>query len=360
VRRAAVWLILLGALSQDWKRVEPGIELAYPRDHGAHPEYHTEWWYLTGNLEDENGQRFGFQFTVFRGGEDPRSAAPGDSPLRVREILAGHLVVTDVTGGQTLLAERRARGGTPLARASREDLELVLEDWTLARRSGDRLELAASDVGQGIGLDLGLEPERPLVLHGANGYSAKGDAPGMASAYASWTRLRTSGELRLGERRLRVTGEAWFDHEFGSAVLPDDVAGWDWFGLQLDGDQELMLFVLRDLDGAPTAASAATHVMPGGEVRTHPASAISLESLASWTSARTGATYPARWRITVPGLTLEVRTLVPDCELVTAASTGVTYWEGPVEVQGTSDERAVTGRGYAELTGYAHPMTARF
>lgn len=339
----------------EWARVEPGIELVYPRDHGAHPEYRTEWWYLTGDLEAEDGRRFGFQFTVFRSGEDPRPPQPGDSPLRVREILAGHLVLTDVAGGETRLAERLRRGGTALARASHEDLDLVLEDWTLTRGEDDRLTLSAADETRGIGLDLVLEPRKPLVRHGRNGYSAKGEDPGQASAYVSWTRLATSGEIRLDDRRLRVRGEAWFDHEFGSAVLPDDVVGWDWFGLRLDGDEELMLFVLRREDGTPAAASSATRVAPDGTTVTVPASGLTLEALEHWTSPRTGARYPSRWRIGLEGRALEVRALVPDCELVTTDSTGVTYWEGPVDVLG--DAR---GRGHAELTGHAGPMTARF
>lgn len=359
-RRLALLLPLLAVAPQErpadgWKRVEPGIELAYPRDHGAHPDHRTEWWYLTGDLEDADGQRFGFQFTVFRSGEDPRPPALGDSPLRVREVLAGHLAVTDVARGETRLAERLRRGGTALARASRDDLDLVLEDWTLARGEDDRLALAAADEARGIGLALTLTPRKPLVQQGENGYSAKGDAPGQASAYVSWTRIAAEGELRLDDRHLRVVGEAWFDHEFGSTVLPDDVVGWDWFGLRLDGDEELMLFVLRREDGSAAGASSATRVAPDGSTRTLTADEITLDPLAHWTSPHTGARYPDRWRIALPDLALEVRALVPDCELVTKGSTHVTYWEGPVEVLG--DRR---GRGYAELTGYAGRMTARF
>jgi predicted secreted hydrolase len=341
---------------EEWKRVEPGLELSFPRDHGAHAEYRTEWWYVSGQLEDEAGERSGFQFTIFRRGLDAGPSSPGESPLRARQVWAGHLALCAVGRGEMRFAERLRRGGDGLARAAPDELDLVLEDWSLRRDEGGRLLLSASDPALGIGLELALRPEKPLVLHGEGGTSRKGSAPGNASAYVSWTRLAVEGSLRTAGRERAVRGSAWYDHEFGSSVLEPGTVGWDWFGLQLDDGRELMAFVLRDSHGNPTPASAATLVERDGRTRILASENLSIRSPSTWTSPRTGAVYPASWRIEIPesGIALEVLPLVADCEL-DSRSTAVRYWEGPVEVRGSS-----SGRGYAELTGYAGSMTARF
>jgi len=357
-KRPPALLAALALLSvpQDsgWKRVEPGLALSFPADHGAHPEYKTEWWYLTGHLEDGEGARFGFQFTLFRRGLDPRVPREGELPLRARELYAGHLALTDVARGETRFAER-LRSSSPLARAATGELDLALEDWSLVRGAGDELKLSASDPARAFGLELGLRPTKPLVLHGQSGYSKKGDEPGNASAYVSWTRLALEGKLQLDGTSRTVRGSAWYDHEFGSSVLAEGVAGWDWFALQLDDGRELMLFALRDEDGAPSAASAGTLVERDGTLRTLARADFSLRPTATWKSPK-GTSYPSRWTIAIPaaGLELELAPLVADCEH-DSSSTRVTYWEGPLAVRGN-----VTGRGYAELTGYAGSLAGRF
>jgi len=358
-------MALLGALAfafvpqgDGWKRVEPGIALVFPADHGPHPEYRTEWWYLTGHLEDERGARFGFQFTVFRRGLEAGPVPADASPLRAHEVYAGHLVLTDVAGNETRFAERMRRAG-PLAGASASELDVRLDDWSLVRSgtgSEEELALAAADPARGFGLALTLHPEKPLVRHGEGGYSSKGADPGNASAYVSWPRLAVTGRLALDGAEHTVLGSAWYDHEFGSSVLAGGAVGWDWFALQLDDGRELMLFTLRDAAGAPPA-SAGTLVALDGTPRALHRADFTLRPSSTWKSARTAATYPAGWTISIPGEALELTLtpLVPDCELVSDGSTRVSYWEGPVSVTGSS-----TGRGYAELTGYAGSMAGRF
>jgi predicted secreted hydrolase len=355
VRRALLAAVALLHAPQEWKRIEPGLALGFPDDHGAHPEYKTEWWYLTGHLEDEDGARFGFQFTVFRRGLDPRAPREGEPALRARELYAGHLALTDVARGETRFAER-LRSSSPLARAASGELDLALEDWTFVRRDGDELALSASDPARAFGIELALRPEKPLVLHGQGGYSKKGGEPGNASAYVSWTRLALEGTLRLDGANRTVHGSAWYDHEFGSSVLSEGVVGWDWFALQLDDGRDLMLFVLRDESGAPAEASAGTLVARDGSTRALAQGAFTLRPLATWKSPRSGASYPSRWTLAIPAeaLELELAPLVPDCELA-SSSTRVTYWEGPLGVHGSA-----TGRGYAELTGYAGSLAGRF
>ena len=341
----------------EWERVLPDRVLTYPADHGAHPSYQTEWWSLIGNASDARGRRFGFQLTVFRRGLDPRSSAPGSSALRARHVFAGHLALTDVEEGRTRFAERLRRGGTPLASASTTDLDLVLEDWSLRRTPDNRLLARAADRASGIELELELTPDKPLVLHGAGGYSPKGTAPGSASAYASWTRLTAKGRLVSGSVEAEVEGAAWLDHEHGSNVLEDTVVGWDWFGLQLDDGRDLMVFLLRGADGSLSPLSAGTLIERDGSTRALGAGDFVLEPQESWTSPRTGAVYPTRWSLSVPSaeLRLEIVPLVRDAELQATRSTGVVYWEGPVSLSGSQG-----GRGYGELTGYAGSMASRF
>jgi predicted secreted hydrolase len=360
---------LLGAFAlavvpqgEDWKRIEPGVVLTFPADHGAHPGFKTEWWYLTGLLEDASGARFGFQFTVFRSELEPGEGPEEDSPLRADEAYAGHLVLTDIGADATRFAERLRRAG-PLAQAARSELDVRLEDWSLVRRPGSgagregELELRAGDPARGFELEFRLRPEKPLVLHGARGYSRKGDDLGNASAYVSWSRLALTGTLRLDGGERAVHGSAWYDHEFGSSVLADGAVGWDWFGLQLEDGRDLMLFVLRDERGAALPASAATLIDLEGAPRALRREDFTLRSTATWKSPRTSASYPAGWTISIPGEALELTLapLVQDSELVSTASTGVSYWEGPVELTGSTP-----GRGYAELTGYAGSLAGRF
>jgi predicted secreted hydrolase len=339
----------------DWRRVEPGLMLDFPSDHGAHPDFQTEWWYLTGLLEDTRGARFGFQFTVFRRGLEPGPRGEG-SPLRATEAYAGHLALTDVARGETRFAERLRRA-SPLAHAAVGDLDLHLEDWSLARAgASESLILEAGDPARGFAFSLRLCPTKPLVLHGQHGYSRKGDDPGNASAYASWTRLAVTGSLRLDGAEHAVTGAAWYDHEFGTTVLSEGAVGWDWFSLQLEDGRELMAFVLRDAAGRALEASAGTLVERDGTPRPLTQADFRLGATGSWTSPRTRATYPAGWSLSLPSHALELTLspLVPDCELI-SSGTGVSYWEGPIAAAGTT-----AGQGYAELTGYRGSLAGRF
>lgn len=195
------------------------------------------------------------------------------------------------------------------------------------------------------------------MLHGERGYSRKGADPGNASIYSSWTRLAAHGRVRVGGRERKVSGEAWYDHEWGTSQLGQGVVGWDWFSLRLADGRELMLYRLRRADGSAEPFSAGTLVEADGSSRALALADFSIEPLGTWRSPRSGGAYPAGWRLGVPGakLELELRPLLADCELDTSSSTGVVYWEGPVRAAGT-----VAGEGYVELTGYAGDLAGRF
>jgi predicted secreted hydrolase len=340
-----------------WRSIQgpPVIEL--PRDHGAHPEVQTEWWYLTANLEDSDGRPFGVQFTFFRSGLDPTPAGEGDSPLRARQAIAGHLAIADVEQQRFLHTERVRRADGRFAGFTTDDLRVWLGDWQLERQQDGTLQVDAEDAGQGIGVRLVYRPAKPLVRQGIDGYSQKGADPGNASAYLSWTRLEVTGTITLDGRDVEVAGAGWFDHEWGTSQLGEGVAGWDWFSLRFEDNSELMVYRLRRGDGTPDPYSSGTFVPSDAASRKLSVDDVELEPTGSWTSPATEGTYPSGWRIRVPseGLDLTVDPTLPAAELDGRSSTGVVYWEGPVRVTGSH-----TGEGYVELTGYAGSLEGRF
>jgi predicted secreted hydrolase len=340
-----------------WRRVEGPPELTFPADHGPHPEFKTEWWYITGLVADAGGARRGYQLTFFRQGLDPSPPAPGQSDLRARQVLAGHLAVADVPAGRFSTAERLRRADDLLAGWSSEGLDLWLENWSIRLDAAGALHLSAEDREADIGVDLTLEPTRPLVRQGFAGFSQKGPEPGNASVYLSWTRLDVRGRIEVAGATAEVAGAAWFDHEWGSSQLGAGVVGWDWFGLRLDDGRDLMVYRLRRADGSADPFSSGTLVAPDGATARLGRDDVELEALEWWTSAATGGRYPIRWRLRAPahGIDLEVSALLPSAELDGRVTTGVVYWEGPVEATGSA-----RGEGYAELTGYAGSLEDRF
>jgi predicted secreted hydrolase len=356
------WSLLLGAAparaADAWADAAGTRTWSFPRDHGAHPEYRTEWWYFTGILAAADGRRFGYQLTFFRQGVVPAAPDPGN-PWSVRDLYLAHFTLTDVRAGTFLIGERVSRAGPGLAGASPDGLGSWTLDWSASAR-GETFALEARE-GQ-VAITLALRPRRPPVLHGDGGLSRKGPAPGQASWYSSITDLATTGTVTDGGRAIPVAGTSWFDHEFGSGQLAADVAGWDWFGLRLSDGRALMLYLLRRQDGSVTPASSGTLVEADGTARPLARDAFGIEPLATWHSPRSGARYPSRWRVRIPGesIAFELAPLVPDQELRTDRSTGVTYWEGAVSGSGTAGTTPLSAEGYVELTGYAGPLGGLF
>ncbi len=242
--------------------VVPGVELEFPRNEGAHPDYRIEWWYVTGWVQDEAGAPLGFQVTFFRvrpglGESNPSRFAP-------TQILFGHAAVADPAHGRLRHAERSARAGFDLAYAREGRVDLRLDDWSL-RQDGDRYRAVVA--GEDFALRLDLDRVQPPLLQGERGYSRKGPSPDQASYYYSLPQLRVSGEIVLDGRRRAVTGEAWFDHEWSSDVMDAEARGWDWLGVNLEDGGALMAFRMRDAAGNARWA-AATLREPDGSVRT--------------------------------------------------------------------------------------------
>jgi predicted secreted hydrolase len=343
-----------------WPQVETARVWSFPRDLGAHPEYRTEWWYFTGNLKDEAGNRYGYQLTFFR---HAMRCTPDDArnPWSVRDLYLAHFTVTDVTKKRFVVDERVSRAGPALSGARTDGLDVWLLNWS-ARSNGTTISLHARNDTQEIALT--LNPRKPLVLQGEKGLSRKGPNRGQASYYVSYTDLATEGSLKTAgsTKPVTVRGVSWFDHEFGSNQLTAEQAGWDWFSLHLSDGRDVMLYFLRRNDGSIERASSGTIVYPDGAAHHLPLSAIHVDVLDLWKSPNSKAVYPGRWRVRIPTehIDLTITPLLPDQELVTSATTAVTYWEGAVAGKGKSAGSTVTAEGYVEMTGYAGKLGGVF
>ncbi|MGB5258990.1 MAG: lipocalin-like domain-containing protein [Gammaproteobacteria bacterium] len=316
----------------------------FPQDHGMHPGYATEWWYLTGNVETQSRRRFGYQFTLFRVGLRPGEAAQ-DSSWRSNQIYMGHLAVSDIAGGRHHSAERLARAAAGLAGARVAPIEVWLGPWSM-RANTELFPLTVSAQSEDFGLSLELQAgNKPLVLQGERGLSRKSAAPGNASYYYSFTRLPTRGELRIGDTVYTVQGDSWMDREWSSSALDTDQAGWDWFALQLDDGRDLMYYQLRNRQGGTHAFSHGVLVDKDGNVRTLQPDRVQLTPLRYW-QAEDGTRYPVSWRLQASEvqLDLEVEAVLDNQRM----DHSVRYWEGAVDVSGSH-----SGKGYLELSGYA-------
>jgi len=324
-------------------------EFEFPRDHGAHPTFAHEWWYLTGHLAAPSGERFGFELTFFRVGlaRAAPTAAADASHWRAQQMYVAHFAVTDIDRGQFRFQERYAREALGLAGAEASPLKVWVDDWSLAAAGGTWQIRAAA---RGYALDAQMTAERAPVLNGEQGLSQKSSAPGDANYYYSIPRLAVRGELVHDGHTLVVSGSAWLDREWGSGGLDADEAGWDWFALQLADGSELMFYSLRRRDGRQDPHSAGTWVGSDGRVRALASDAVKIGVQGYWTSPR-GGRYPALWRVEVPELALAVdlRPELADQELEGPPR----YWEGAVAVSGSRDAEPLAGQGYVELVGYA-------
>lgn len=333
--------------------------LTFPADLGPHPDYQTEWWYYTGNLESEDGRHFGYQFTIFRRAVTP----PGERPQRASDwtadqVYMGHFALTDVAGQRYQAFERFARSGAGLAGAQANPYQVWLENWEVAQVADQpgtvRLTAKAGDVA----VDLTLSDAKGPVLHGDRGYSQKGPDPGNASYYYSLTRLDSQGTITVGDRSTTVRGWSWKDHEYSTSALAPDQVGWDWFALQLDDNTELKVFHIRQADGSVDPFSAGSFVDAAGNVTHLGRDDFQIAVHDTWRSPRTNAQYPARWTVTVPALdlSLELEPWLADQELALSYA----YWEGAVKARGTRAGQPVAGNGYVEMTGYAGSMQGQF
>ena len=336
---------------------------SFPEDHGPHPGYKTEWWYVTGNLDAASGRHVGYELTIFRIALAPpdsgrarrvpasAEAAPGAaSDWRADQFYMAHFAVSDVQKETMHSFEQFSRGAAGLAGAQADPFQVWTGDWSIRSTGVDFFPLRLRAAEGGVGVDLTLRAEKPKVFQGNRGLSQKGPGAGNASYYYSYTRLVTRGQVVLGGDTLAVTGQSWMDREWSTSALSAGQEGWDWFALQLGDGRDLMYYQLRDTTGAASRFSEGVLVGPDGQAQPLRRADVELDVTEQWTSAE-GATYPAGWRLRVPGedLALTITPYFPDQEM----DTSVRYWEGAVRISGSSGGAPVSGQGYVEMTGYA-------
>ncbi|MFP4542281.1 MAG: lipocalin-like domain-containing protein [Opitutales bacterium] len=341
---------------------QPGAELSFPADHGSHPDYKIEWWYLTGHLAAESGREFGFQATFFRSAlRPPEERADGGEAFGDDQLYLAHMAVTDVDGERFHHEERLNRGGWD-ADAAVGELDVRNGNWSL-RALGEAAEHPMQlvfTVEDEVAVDLVLTPRKALLRFGEDGTSRKGADPTARSFYLTWSRLAAEGTVVLGEETLAVTGQAWMDHEIASQQLGDDLAGWDWTAIHLEDGWEVKAYILRREDGSPSPFSALMWIDPEGKVAYRGAEAFTWETAQWWTSPETGARYPVGVDLTTEdprtgeSITFALRPRLAAQELSTG-SAGFAYWEGACTVQGAGGEHV--GLAYLELVGYGGEAT---
>ena len=325
---------------------------SFPLDHGPHPDFQTEWWYYTGNLDTADGRHFGYQLTFFRRALTP-TETPRASDWATNQVYFAHFAITDVKNNSHWATERFSRGAAGLAGASGDPYRVWLENWavTALNADGSRVQLHADDSAHAHAITLTLAAEKPLVLQGDRGLSQKSSGMGNASYYYSFTRLATEGTITVNGETVAVKGLSWMDHEFSTTVLGKDAVGWDWFSIQLSDQREVMYFQIRQKDGSIEPMSGGTLVEPDGSSHALTREQVNVQVLDTWTSPESGGVYPSRWRVSIPSanIQLTLKPYVADQEM----RVSIVYWEGAVEITGTSNGAPVTGSGYVEMTGYA-------
>ena len=372
--RGFLCVFLLASYSQaaPFKLAVAPYSFEFPRDHNSHPAYATEWWYYTGHLQSQNGRKFGYQLTWFRTALAPKINR--QSKWAARDLMFAHFALTDERGQTFYFTDRigRANLGLNGADSNSKNPRVWCGDWVLkfGGQNGQNQTIRArgkSDAtatkNQNFALDLRQIALKAPTIHGENGVSQKSAGRGRASHYYSFTRLQTAGTLVIGNERLSVSGQSWFDHEFGSNQMDNSQVGWDWFSLQLSDGRELMVYRLRLKNGATEPYSSGTLIEKSGKSRHLKLADFRLTPLSQWKSSATKASYPARWRIEVPRekINLIVTPTVANQELRPARTgANLSYWEGSVGARGTRNGRALSGVGYLEMTGYASAFGQSF
>lgn len=360
LKRAKGRFLALLAANADgqFQRILGPVPLSFPADHGAHSDYMNEWWYFTGNLADEQGEEYGYQLTFFRIGLSPELARRhlGRDTLYDRtEMFMGHMAVTDVVRQTHRYAQRFSRAVPGLGEVrTGTTVSIVMDDWqAVMQENGEwRLVAQATDKDdQSFSFSLTLTADGPPVLHGDEGFSRKGREPGLANIYYSLVGLDTTGELHMDSRTLQVQGVSWFDHEWGTAPIPGNGVGWDWFSLQWPDGSALMSAIVHLDTGEVDPTFLHTYVTPKGQIHKLQHNEISVTEVDYWRSPHTSTWYPSGWVIEIPKFALQcaVSPLVANQEFQGI----IHYWEGAVQAHCNRNGREILGRGYTELVGYA-------
>ena len=333
----------LGETATDFTPVTAPARLAFPRDHGPHPDFRIEWWYLTATLREADGTEHGIQWTLFRNALTPGQDAGTDAGgWASPQLWLGHAALTGAD--RHLFAETRARGGIGQAGVAATPFRAFIDDWEIRGTGAARQDaldhIAIRARGDGFGFDLAAEALGPRVAQGVDGFSVN-SAGGQASYYCSQPFYRVTGRIDAGGRQAEVTGAVWLDREWPSQPLAADQKGWDWFSLMFDAGPRLMAFRLRDARGGGFVSG--TWIAADGTPT--PLGPADIRLLPGRTASVAGRRLPVAWRVEVPGRGLAVDTAPLNAQ--SWMGTSVPYWEGPIRISGSH-----AGRGYLEMTGY--------
>lgn len=326
---------------EGFSKADKKIKFEFPKDSGSHPDFQTEWWYYTGNLEDTNKSNYGFQLTIFRRALKASNVSNRDSKWKTNNIYFAHFTVSDIKNNKFYYGEKYSRDASKLSGAEIEPFHIWLEDWEIKEDKDGYVNLRAENLP--VKIDLKLKSLKPLVLQGEQGLSKK--SKNNASYYYSLTRLDTKGYIYINEEKFSVNGLSWLDREWSTSALSKEQSGWDWFSLQLDDNKELMLYQLRLKNGGIDEFSSGSLIDEKGNIINLKKSDFELKVLDYWKSPDTNVKYPSKWELNIPkyNINLEIEPFINNQELnITFA-----YWEGAVKVKGTN-----SGKGYVELTGY--------
>ena len=337
--------------SPKFQEALPGYSYQFPRDDFSHNEFRVEWWYYTGNLENETGRQFGYQLTFFRVGLEGDKPVNNPSKWKIDHIYFSHMTVSDIQNKKFHFFERINRKGIKNAGAETHTFKIWNSDWSL---TGDGNTHNLQALENGTGLDLRLKPIKKRAFHGENGISIKGSDAGNASHYFSFTRMKTRGNLFIKGEKFKVIGSSWMDREFSSNPLNPSLVGWDWFSLKLDNQTEIMLYQLRKKDGNIDSHSSGTFIAADQNYHHLTLDKFTISPKSFWVSENTNATYPSKWDINLPesDIKLQVTPDFSDQELYNLRSISGSYWEGSVSIKGNVAGKPVTGKGYVELAGY--------
>ena len=353
---ASVSSPLISFLSQDENRsfakVQPGYQLKFLDDHGGHPEFRQEWWYFTGNLQNQSGRDFGFQLTFFRFAGSKFDQL-GENPWNSGQTWMAHFALTDIQANQFYAIDDFTRDAGALAGAEAFPFSVWVNSWSVRQSKlacAECFDAILKASTENFSVSLAVKSDQPPLLHGDYGYSVKNHDGSIASYYYSYPDLQTQGSIEINGSTYQVTGKTWMDREWSSTVLGEDQLGWDWFALHFDDGREMMLFQVRARTGEPYRTGVLINT--DGSSSQFSGEMLSMSPGKFWRSRETGNRYPVEWLIsgnsTDSKLRLVIKAAVRDQEL----NLGFSYYEGATVFSGNFNGQSVSGNGYMELTGY--------
>ncbi|NOY71983.1 MAG: carotenoid 1,2-hydratase [Gammaproteobacteria bacterium] len=335
--------------NQDFDKATQIKPFSFPLDHGPHNTYQTEWWYLTGNLQNKNGQQFGYQLTFFRVALSPERTTRS-SAWASNQIYMGHLALSDIKNNKHYASERFSRAALGLSGATASPFRVWLEDWVISGNKKSPFPMTLNAKTTEFSIQLKLDNIKPLVLQGNQGLSQKSTAKGNASYYYTYSRIKSQGTVTTADETHSVSGLSWMDREWSTSALAADQIGWDWFALHLSNGYDLMYYQLRKKNGEIDPASSGVLIAPDGKTKKLSHADIHLSIKHHWLSKKTAIRYPIGWQLEIPKE--KIRLTIMAKQANQEMNVSIRYWEGAVQVNGKYNGQLVDGAGYLELAGY--------